>query len=103
MVEIENFHDAALLLRHIRDELERVLDAVHPLEIEHHDRWKTATDPATGDRIGVAGDRFVIYADAAEPYFDVLGEIEWMAGDVERRLAKAQSDHYDTAAGVPTA
>lgn len=102
-MDIENFHEAALVLGHIRDELERVLAAVHPLEVEHIDRWKTATDPATGDRIGVAGDRFVIYADAADPYFTVMSDIEALAGDVERRFAKAQSDHWRTAEGVPTA
>lgn len=99
----ENFHEAALLLGLIRDELERVLGAVEPLEIEHMDRWKAAHDPATGDLIGVAGDRFVIYAEAAEPYFDVVRDIEGLAGDVERRFAKAQADHFLSGEVVPTA
>lgn len=94
---VENLTEAAIVLSHIRDELERVLYEVAPMEDEYIGWWKAATDPATGDRVGVAGDRFVIHADAARPYFDVMEAIGTLAGDVDRRLAKAQADHWRTA------
>jgi hypothetical protein len=94
---VQSLHDAVVVLGRIRDELERVLDLTAPFEAEYVARWREATDPATGDRIGVAGDRFVIHSDEARPYFHVVDEIACMAGDVERRMAKAQGDHWRSA------
>lgn len=89
-----NFNEAIVVLHWMSEELQRLTDETAPLEAEYHDRWKAAHDPATGDRIGVAGDRIVMYQEEFQPYYDALVRLSDIAGAVEDRLAAIQREHW---------
>lgn len=90
------FAEATVALHRILADLEELLEACRPLEEQYAERWREATDPATGDRIGVAGDNLVIYQEEFTPYYDAAMAIHEAAEGVERRLAASSSEHWST-------
>ena len=88
------FREAAVVVEELTRALERVLADALPLEEEYFDRWRFAHDPATGDRVGVAGDRIELYSEEYRPYYDAVEALAELAGSVERHLGAMQAAHW---------
>lgn len=91
---VTTFREAAAVIEELTRTLARVLDDVVPLEEEYFDRWRLAHDPATGDRVGVAGDRIVLYIEDYRPYFDAVTDLAVLAESVDDRLSAMQGAHW---------